>query len=100
MRGTTPGLFFIDRDGQGITKVWFMDQLRSILADVGVPQNQYSIHSFPIGAATSAALAGVEDSNTGQMAQHCLPPVHSYAKEAASTDISSPSHTVTWSCSV
>ena len=62
VRGTTPGLFFIDRKGQGITKAWFIGQLRSTLANVGVPQNHYSGHSFRIGAATSAALAGVEDS--------------------------------------
>ena len=90
MRGTTPGLFVIDRDGQGITKVWFMDQLRSILADVGVPQNQYCGHSLPIGAATFAALAGVEDSTIqtlGRWPSSSMP-----RKQLAQIHISSPGH--------
>jgi hypothetical protein len=33
-----------------------------VLDSVGAPQHQYAGHSFRIGAATTAALAGVEDS--------------------------------------
>ena len=39
-----------------------VEQIRSILSRIGVPQHHYAGHSFRIGAATTAALAGVEDS--------------------------------------
>ncbi len=62
IHGTQPGLFFLDANKKPITKSWFVAQIRSILADIGLPQHQYAGHSFRIGAATSAALAGAEDS--------------------------------------
>ncbi len=43
-------------------KPWFVEQLRGILRSRGLPQHQYAGHSFRIGVATTAALAGVEDS--------------------------------------
>ena len=48
--------------GRAITKPWFVTQIREILQKAGLPQQDYAGHSFRIGAATSAALAGVEDS--------------------------------------
>ena len=45
-----------------VLKAWFVEQLCSILAAAGLPQQQYAGHSFRISAATTAALAGVEDS--------------------------------------
>ncbi len=53
-------------------------QIREILNGMGLPQHQYAGHSFRIGAATSAALAGVKDS--GPLAQCGLPPVHKDAQ--------------------
>ena len=44
-----------------VTKVWFVDQLRSVLASLGLPKELYAGHSFRIRAATTAAMAGVED---------------------------------------
>ena len=41
-----------------MTKGRFISRLRAVLTEIGVPHDQYSGH----GAATSAALAGVEDS--------------------------------------
>ena len=61
-RGDRPGTFFITAEGQTITKQWFVAQLREVLAAVGLPQEQYAGHSFRIGAATTAALVGIEDS--------------------------------------
>ena len=61
LRGTKPGPFFID-SARPLTKDRFVAVLHSILARVGLPQHHFAGHSFRIGAATSAALVGVEDS--------------------------------------
>ena len=39
-----------------------MDQVRKTLALAGVDERNYAGHSFRIGAATTAAAAGVDDS--------------------------------------
>ncbi len=62
VRGAAPGPFFLDADSRIVTKPWFVDQIRQLLRGIGLPQHQYAGHSFRIGAATTAALAGVEDS--------------------------------------
>ena len=62
IRGDQQGPFFLDAQHQTITKAWFVEQIRTILDLMGLPQNQYAGHSFCIGAATTAAVAGVEDS--------------------------------------
>lgn len=61
-RGSHPGPFFRLNSVAPITKPWFVAQLRAILGAVGLPQQQYAGHSFRIGAATTAALVGIEDS--------------------------------------
>ena len=62
LRGDEKGAFFLDLDGRTVIKSWFVEQIWSILSRIGVPQHHYAGHSFRIGAATTAALAGVEDS--------------------------------------
>ena len=42
-------------------KAWLVDQLRATLSAMGLPQHLQAGHSFRIGAATTAAMAGVED---------------------------------------
>ncbi len=61
-RDTCPGPFFLRNDSSPVTKQWFVERLRSVLEAVGLPQSSYAGHSFRIGAATTAALAGLEDS--------------------------------------
>jgi hypothetical protein len=61
-RGCRSGPFFILPSGDPVTKPWFVAQIRTILAAIGLPQQQYAGHSFRIGAATTAAIAGIEDS--------------------------------------
>jgi hypothetical protein len=61
-RGNRQGPFFLTGTGTPLTKPNFIADLRRVLAAAGLPQDDYAGHSFRIGAATSAALAGVEDS--------------------------------------
>ena len=62
LRQDRPGPFFLRSSREVTTKGWFVGQLRVILSAAGLPQLDYAGHSFHIGAATAAALAGVEDS--------------------------------------
>ena len=62
LRQDQSGPFFINSHGVAVTKSWLVQQVRTILAGLGLPQGEYVGHSFRIGAATSVALAGVEDS--------------------------------------
>ena len=62
VRGDTPGPFFVDSSHKALTKQKFVSQIRIILNSIGLQQDQYAGHSFRIGAATTAELAGVEDS--------------------------------------
>ena len=61
-RGTAGGPFFIDTSGKAIAKPVFIKRFRELLQAVGIPASEYAGHSFRIGAATTAALVGVEDS--------------------------------------
>ena len=60
LRGSSPGPLFISVDGRHLTPDLVNKWLPAILSYAGVVGN-YSSHSFRIGAATSAALAGVPD---------------------------------------
>ena len=45
-----------------MTKPRFVTQIRDILCTIGLPQLHFAGHSFRIGAATTAAAVGMEDS--------------------------------------
>lgn len=61
-RGPTPGCFFQFRDRTPLTKPRFITLVRQALHQAGIPETGYSGHSFRIGAPTTAAHAGIEDS--------------------------------------
>ena len=61
-RGSRPGPLFIFSDGRLLTRKRFVDLVRAALASAGVDQQNYCGHSFRIGAATTAAAKGIEDS--------------------------------------
>ena len=61
-RGAHPGALFLDARREPLRKSAFIAKLRRILEGLGFPQHHYAGHSFRIGAATAASLAGVEDS--------------------------------------
>ncbi|KAL5509536.1 hypothetical protein EMCRGX_G004926 [Ephydatia muelleri] len=62
IRGSSAGYFFIDGARKPITKPRFVAQLRGYMKAAGLPSDQFAGHSFRIGAATTAARAGIEDS--------------------------------------
>ena len=61
-RGNAPGLLFHFEDGSPLTKNRFITKFRSALTQAGIDSSLYSGHSFRIGAASTAAANGVEDS--------------------------------------
>ena len=67
--GAQPGAFFLGTRKEPIRKSTFVAKFRRILETLGFPQHQYADHSFRIGAATTAALAGVEDSTIQLLGQ-------------------------------
>ena len=62
LRGTRPRAFFLNSSFRPVTKPWFIQKVREFLNSVGAPHLQFASHSFRIGAATTAAMVGVEDS--------------------------------------
>ena len=58
--GHCPGPLFLLENGLPLTHLLVTDRLRAILLSAGLP-GDFSSHSFRIGAATSAASAGVPD---------------------------------------
>ena len=61
-RGMSDGPLFQFQDGRALTRQRFVYQVREGLRMAGIDQNKYCGHSFRIGAATTAAAKGVEDS--------------------------------------
>ena len=61
-RGSQEGAFFQFKTGQPLTKPKFTQHVRTALQAAGLPYLNFAGHSFRIGAATSAARAGIEDS--------------------------------------
>ncbi len=57
-RGAGPGPFFTDREGVGLTRRVFVEEVRKALAKKGASVEGISGHSFRIGAATAAAESG------------------------------------------
>ena len=62
VRGGTEGPLFIDAQRKPLTKAKFVGRIRDILGEAGYAAYQFAGHSFRIGAATTAAQAGLEDS--------------------------------------
>ena len=62
VRGPVEGPLFRFRDGRPLTRQRFVGAVREALAKAGINQDKYSGHSFRIGAATTAASKGLEDS--------------------------------------
>ena len=61
-RGDKPGALFQWKDGTPLSKSKFVEAVRQALSAAHLPAQDYAGHSFRIGAATTAAMEGVEDS--------------------------------------
>ena len=62
IRGNSEGPLFHYKDQTPLTKNKFTSSFRDILNKAGLESTQYSGHSFRIGAASTAAANGIEDS--------------------------------------
>lgn len=62
IRGSSPGLLFHFHDKAPLTKSRFVSSFRNLLDQAGIDCAAYAGHSFRIGAASTAAARGVEDS--------------------------------------
>ena len=62
VRDPKDGPLFIFKDDRPLTRQCLVTALREVLQVAGVDQSKYSGHSFRIGAATTAAARGMEDS--------------------------------------
>ena len=61
-RGSAPGPLFRFASGEYLTRKRFVELVRAALTRAGIDQSKYCGHSFRIGAATTAAARGIEDS--------------------------------------
>ena len=61
-RGTKPGALFLWANGSPLLKSKFVEEVRSALTKAGLPAKDYAGHSLRIGAATTAATVGIQDS--------------------------------------
>ena len=62
VRGPAEGPLFTRADGHPLTRQWFVDHIHQALSLVGIDASAYNGHSFRIGAATTAAAAGISES--------------------------------------
>ena len=62
VRGYGEGPLFIFSDGRFLTRDRFVAKVREAMSLAGLNYNDYSGHSFRIGAATTAAQKGISDS--------------------------------------
>jgi len=62
VRGGEYGPLFRLKDGRSLTREIFTNKVRAALSVLGYDSSVYAGHSFRIGAATTAAEQGIEDS--------------------------------------
>ena len=62
VRGDSPGPLFKLPNGAPMTRPYFVGKVREVLSDLGLSARNYAGHSFRVGAATTVATLGIEDS--------------------------------------
>ena len=61
LSGSKPGSLFMTHNNSPLTRQFFSTSLSAILSAAGLDHQRYNTHSFRIGAATSAKLAGMSE---------------------------------------
>ncbi|MGH0128372.1 UNVERIFIED_CONTAM: hypothetical protein FKN15_000825 [Acipenser sinensis] len=77
---------FIDSSRSIVTRHWFSSHLSTLLSRIGLSSNYFSPHSFRIGAATSAARAGINQHLIKSMGRWTSSAVELYIR-SSSADI-------------
>ena len=62
IRPKTPGPLFMLQSGKPLSRAYLVHHLKQDLHAAGLPEAEFNGHSFRIGAATTAARQGLEDS--------------------------------------
>ena len=62
LRGSSSGPLFLFRDGSTLSRERLVSAVRSALSSQGLDVSRFNGHSFRVGAATTAAACGMEDS--------------------------------------
>ena len=62
VRGLAPGPLFTWDNGKFLTRAHFVEEVKKVLQLVGADASDFNGHSFRIGAASTAAANGMEDS--------------------------------------
>ena len=62
VRCASPGPLFVLQAGTPLTRAYLVDHLHAALQQMGLDHSSFNGHSFRIGAATTAARKGFEDS--------------------------------------
>ena len=61
LRGSNPGPLFCSLTGNAISRTWFSKNLQACLQVLDIDHSRYKLHSFRIGAATTAMLSGMSN---------------------------------------
>ena len=69
VRGSHSGPLFYWQSGSPLSKSNFVDKVRSALTKANLPADNFAGHSFRVGAATTAASAGICDSSIQSLGQ-------------------------------
>lgn len=73
-RNLSPGPLFRFENGSALTREAFVREVQAVLAAAGLDSSSYAGHSFRIGAAATAAAAGVQDViSTRTLGEFCIP---------------------------
>lgn len=82
LRGDRSGFLFLFRDGSPLTKPVLVQQIRDTLDKQGIDGSKYAGHSFHIGAASTVASKGLEDSTIKALGRWRSSAYHRYIKPA------------------